>query len=287
MIPMVPTSHVEAELYDEPQNQLITGEAVALDLRPASFVLRAAGTIIDWVTYLGFFILIWVVVIPVFFTVDIESGLIQIFAVSSLVVAIVVVPVTVETLSRGKSLGKLAVGVRIVRDDGGAIGFRHAFIRAMTGVLEIYLTFGGFAAIVGFLGTRSKRLGDLIAGTYSQYERVSRHDKPVFGVPYELQHWAITADVARMPDALARRIAQFLAQAQGLTPVTRDRLSRELATEASVYVSPVPSTNAELFLAAVSAIRREREAAALALEQRGIDALQPILTGMPHQFPNR
>jgi len=287
MIPMVPTSHVEAELYDEPQNQLITGEAVALDLRPASFVLRAAGTIIDWVTYLGFFILIWVVVIPVFFTVDIESGLIQIFAVSSLVVAIVVVPVTVETLSRGKSLGKLAVGVRIVRDDGGAIGFRHAFIRAMTGVLEIYLTFGGFAAIVGFLGTRSKRLGDLIAGTYSQYERVSRHDKPVFGVPYELQHWALTADVARMPDALARRIAQFLAQAQGLTPVTRDRLSRELATEASVYVSPVPSTNAELFLAAVSAIRREREAAALALEQRGIDALQPILTGMPHQFPNR
>jgi len=284
---MVPTSHVEAELYDEPQNQLITGEAVALDLRPASFVLRAAGTIIDWVTYLGFFILIWVVVIPVFFTVDIESGLIQIFAVSSLVVAIVVVPVTVETLSRGKSLGKLAVGVRIVRDDGGAIGFRHAFIRAMTGVLEIYLTFGGFAAIVGFLGTRSKRLGDLIAGTYSQYERVSRHDKPVFGVPYELQHWAITADVARMPDALARRIAQFLAQAQGLTPVTRDRLSRELATEASVYVSPVPSTNAELFLAAVSAIRREREAAALALEQRGLDALQPILTGMPHQFPNR
>ena len=287
MIPMVPTSHVEAELYDEPQNQLITGEAVALDLRPASFVLRAAGTIIDWVTYLGFFILIWVVVIPVFFTVDIESGLIQIFAVSSLVVAIVVVPVTVETLSRGKSLGKLAVGVRIVRDDGGAIGFRHAFIRAMTGVLEIYLTFGGFAAIVGFLGTRSKRLGDLIAGTYSQYERVSRHDKPVFGVPFELQHWALTADVARMPDALARRIAQFLAQAQGLTPVTRDRLSRELATEASVYVSPVPSTNAELFLAAVSAIRREREAAALALEQRGIDALQPILTGMPHQFPNR
>ena len=284
---MVPTSHVEAELYDEPQNQLITGEAVALDLRPASFVLRAAGTIIDWVTYLGFFILIWVVVIPVFFTVDIESGLIQIFAVSSLVVAIVVVPVTVETLSRGKSLGKLAVGVRIVRDDGGAIGFRHAFIRAMTGVLEIYLTFGGFAAIVGFLGTRSKRLGDLIAGTYSQYERVSRHDKPVFGVPFELQHWALTADVARMPDALARRIAQFLAQAQGLTPVTRDRLSRELATEASVYVSPVPSTNAELFLAAVSAIRREREAAALALEQRGLDALQPILTGMPHQFPNR
>jgi len=284
---MVPTSRVEAEHYDEPENQLITGEAVALDLRPASFILRAAGTIIDWLVYLGAYILAWVFVLPALITADVEEGLLNILAISSLVFAIVVVPVTVETLSHGKSLGKLAVGVRIVRDDGGAIGFRHAFIRAMTGVLELYLTFGGFAAIVGFLGTRSKRLGDLIAGTYSQYERVSHRDKPVFGVPFELQHWALTADVARMPDALARRIAQFLGQANGLTPFTRDRLSRELATEASVYVSPVPSTHAELFLAAVSAMRRDREAAALAIEQRGLDALQPILTGMPHQFPQR
>ena len=281
-----PGIHV-AETYDEPQNQLVTGEAVALDLRPAGFVLRAAGTIIDWLVYLGTYILAWVLVLPSLLTSDVDEGAVQILAISSLVIAIVVIPVAVETLSKGKSLGKLAVGARIVRDDGGAIGFRHAFIRGMTGVLEIYLTFGGFAAIVGFLGTRSKRLGDLIAGTYSQYERVSHKDRPVFGVPIELHAWSLTADVARLPDALARRIAQYLGQANGLTPATRDRLGRELAGEASVYVSPVPHTSAELFLAAVSAVRRDREAAALALEQRGLDALQPILTGMPHQFPRR
>ena len=33
------------------------------------------------------------------------------------------IPTAVETLSQGKSLGKLAVGARIVRDDGGSIGF--------------------------------------------------------------------------------------------------------------------------------------------------------------------
>ena len=273
--------------YDEPTNQLITGEAVALDLRPASFVLRAAGTIIDWLVYFGSYILAWIFVLPLLISEDVDTGVLQILAVSSLVLAIVVAPVAVETLSKGKSLGKLAVGARVVRDDGGAIGFRHAFIRGMTGVLEIFLTFGGLAAIVGFLGTRSKRLGDLIAGTYSQYERVSHKERPVFGVPLELQAWSLTADVARLPDALARRIAQYLGQANGLTPATRDRLGRELATEASVYVSPVPNTNAELFLAAVAALRRDREAAALALEQRGLDALQPILTGMPHQFPHR
>jgi uncharacterized RDD family membrane protein YckC len=287
MIRMIEQSHVEAELYDEPENQLITGEAVALDLRPASFILRAAGTIIDWLLYLGVYILAWIFLLPLLLSSTMDSGFINILAISSLVVAIVVVPTTVELLSHGKSLGKLAVGARIVRDDGGAIGFRHAFIRALTGVLEIYLTFGGFAAITGFLGTRSKRLGDLLAGTYSQYERVSHVDRPVFGVPVELLEWSKTADVARLPSALARRIAQFLAQANGLTPPTRERLSRDLATEASVYVSPIPVTNAELFLAAVSAIRRERESAALALEKRGLDALQPVLAGLPHRFPQR
>jgi len=285
---MIDVSRVDAERYDEPENTLITGEAVALDLRPASFILRAAGTIIDWLVYLGTYILAWLTVIPILVvSLGITDGTVNAIAIVSLVFAIVIAPTAVETLSHGKSLGKLAVGVRIVRDDGGAIGFRHALIRSLIGVLEIYLTFGGIAAITGFLNGRSKRLGDFVAGTYSQYERVSHTDRPVFGVPLELQHWALTADVARMPDALARRMASFLAQANGLTPATRDRLSRELAGEASVYVSPIPQANAEMFLAAVTAIRRDREFAALALEQRGIAALAPVLGGMPHRFPQR
>lgn len=47
--------------------------------------------------------------------------------------------VSVETLSRLKSLGQLVMGLRIVWDDGGSIRFRHAFIRGMLAVLEIYL----------------------------------------------------------------------------------------------------------------------------------------------------
>jgi len=288
MIRMIDVSRVEAERYDEPENTLITGEAVALDLRPASFILRAAGTIIDWLLYLGSYLVAWLTVIPLLIvSLNISEGVINAIAISSLVFMIVVVPTAVETLCHGKSLGKLAVGVRIVRDDGGAIGFRHALIRALIGVLEIYMTFGGVAAIVGFLNGRSKRLGDFVAGTYSQYERVSHKDREVFGVPLELQHWALTADVARMPDGLARRISSFLVQANGLTPATRDRLSRSLASEASVFVSPVPQANAEMFLAATTAIRRDRERAALDLEKRGIDALEPLLGGMPHQFPRR
>ncbi len=94
----------------------------------------------------------------------------------------------------------------------------------------------GTAVIVGLLSAKSKRLGDMLAGTYSQNERVSGQPAPVFGVPYQLVEWSRTADVARMPDSLARRISQFLAQSKGLTPESRRRLSVELANEVSVYV---------------------------------------------------
>ncbi len=278
---------IDSVMHDEDANELVTGEAVALDLRASSFVLRAAGAMIDFLVYFGGYIAIMLVLLNLSDKLGLDQAAIAAIAVSVLVLCIVVIPTAVETLTQGKSLGKLAIGARIVRDDGGSIGFRHAFIRALTGVFEVYITLGGLAAVIALLNGRAKRMGDLVAGTYSQNERVSAFTPPVFGVPAQLLAWSLTADVARMPDALARRVAQFLAQAGGLTPTTRDRLSRELATEVSIYVSPVPSTNAELFLAAVAALRRNREFAALELERAGLTRLAPVLTGMPRGFPDR
>ena len=277
--------HVE---HVEIDDTIMTGEAVALDLRPASFVLRSAGALIDFVLYIGCYLLYVFFVMPLLAeSLRLDSAIMTALAVAGLVLAIVVAPVAVELLTHGRSVGKLAIGARIVRDDGGAIGFRHAFIRALTGVVEVFTTFGGFAVVVSLLNSRAKRLGDLLAGTYSQYERVSKVDKPVFGVPTELEQWAVTADVARMPDRLARRISTFLAQAAKLTPATRQRLSAELAAEVSPFVSPLPTVEAELFLAGVAAVRRDREFAALQLEASGLERLKPVLRGLPNGFPQR
>ena len=278
---------VEVIDHVDDSQELVTGEAVALDLRPQSFVLRAAGAIIDFVVYFGSYILIMLVLFTFAAQLGLDDALFRSIGVVGIVLCIVVIPTVVELLSHGKSLGKLAIGARIVRDDGGAIGFRHAFIRSLTNVFETFMTFGGVAAIVALLNGKSKRMGDLIAGTYSQNERVSGVVTPIYGVPVPLVDWSLTADVAKMPDALARRVAAFLQQAPGLTPVSRDRLSRELANEVSVFVSPVPRADAELFLAAVAALRRDREFAALQLEKAGLERLEPVLGGLPRGFPDR
>lgn len=268
-------------------DSLITGEAVALDLRPTGWALRAAGSIIDFLVYMGAYVLIAVALFQAAASTGSEDAVFGIVAIVALVLCLVVAPVAVETASRGKSLGRLAVGARIVRDDGGAIGFRHAAIRALVGVFEIFMTFGGVAAITGLITDRTRRMGDLLAGTYSQYERVGAIPAPVFAIPPELASWARTADVARMPDGLSRRIAQFLSQAHQLTPDRRGWAAAQLANEVSAFVSPLPPVAPEVFLAGVAVVRREREYAALRLEQQRIERLAPALHGLPHGFPER
>ncbi|WP_127792932.1 RDD family protein [Agromyces sp. LHK192] len=262
---------------------LVTGEAVALDVRPASAVIRAGGTAIDVLVS----VVLLLAVVLALAGLDADEAAWRAVGISSLVFVLVVVPTAVETATRGRSLGKLALGLRVVRDDGGAIGVRHAFVRAMTGVLEIYMTFGGLAALVGFLDPSSKRLGDILAGTHGQVERAPQVVAQSFGVPAPLLGWARVADVGRLPDPLERRVAAFFRNAPHLVPSSRARIAAELAAEVAPYVEPVPAVADELFLAGVVALRRERDLAALNREAERLARLEPVLDDRPVGFPRR
>jgi len=262
---------------------VVTGEAVTLDLRPASALIRGGGCAIDVLLS----VLLVLGLLLALSGLGVDEAAFRAIMIGGIVLCIVVLPTAVETASKGRSLGKLALGLRVVRDDGGATGFRHAFIRALTGVIEIYLTLGGLAVLVGFLNPSSKRLGDLLAGTHAQVERVPKVPSTAFGVPAELVGWASIADVGRLPDPVARRVAAFFANAAHLVPESRARVAASLAAEVAPFVSPVPDAPAERFLAGVTALRRERDLAALRLEGDRMALLEPVLTATPNGFPER
>lgn len=265
---------------------IVTGEAVALEVRSTSWALRALGALIDVLCEAALFLVLMFAVLW-WGVVTGDEAMSRALLIIDLILCFVLVPTILETATRGRSVGKFASGSRIVRDDGGAISMRHAFIRALSGLVELVFTVGGLAAVVGLLNRRSKRLGDLLAGTVSQHERVPRPPSNAVGVPVSLTEWAAIADVGRLPDSLARRIAAFLAQAPRMLPASRDRLAASLAAEVAPYIAPAIDTSPEFLLAAVAAIRREREFTALTLERDRFARLAATLDATPHGFPDR
>jgi uncharacterized RDD family membrane protein YckC len=247
-------------------DDLVTGEAVALDLPAASVGSRAVSGLIDVTATIASAIGIF------FLTTALAAGsddaLLAVGAVTATVVVFVGIPTTFETLTRGKSLGKLAMGLRTVRDDAGPISFQHAFVRALVGYVEIYGLSGVPAFFSALLSARGKRLGDHAAGTYVIRERVRLRLPAPPPMPEHLRVWAAGADLAPLPTNLALAVRQFLGRLQQITPQARVELGTRLATEVQRYVSPPPppGTPPEYFLAAVVAARRDRDFARLGRE---------------------
>ena len=257
-------------------DDLVTGEAVALELPAAGIAIRALSGALD--------LLVAVVALMVGLTVammmtgNADDALIGVAMTVLIALVSVALPTAMETVTRGRSVGKLATGLRTVRDDAGPIGFRHALTRALVGFVEIWTLFGVPALVSGLVSSKGKRLGDYAAGTYVVRERVHMTLPPPPMMPPQLAAWAAGADIARLPDGLAMAVRQFLMRAPRLSPQSRAVLGAQLRDEVVEYVAPRPPVDShpELVLAAVIADRRRRDAIRLerdaALRRRLIPA---------------
>ena len=281
-----------ASMLDGDGDDIVIGEGVVLQVPPAGFLLRAGSALLDALIAFGMLVLTLWGLLTLLAAWTRSGGRLEEAWVMTGVIAVValwffIVPLVVETLSNGRSLGKLVFGLRVVRLDGGAISFRHALVRALVGIAETYLTMGGIAALTGMLTRRSQRVGDLLAGTYAQLERLPRAQPLHLALPPQLQAWAAIADVALLPDRLARRIRDFFRQADRLEPAARERLAGRLARQAKPFVHPVPDVDATTFLTGVAVVRRDREWRGLQTRRRRIERLEPLLEQLPHSFPDR
>jgi len=240
-------------------DDLVTGEAVALELPAAGIAMHALSGFLDVATaLLALFVGLFVTGLM---TQGADEATVGISTTVLMVLVFVVLPTALETLTRGRSVGKFATGLRTVRDDAGPIGFRHALTRALVGFVEIWLLFCVPALVSGLVSSKGKRLGDYAAGTYVVRERVHITLPPPPMMPPQLAAWAAGADIARLPDGLAMAVRQFLMRAPMLSPHSRAALGVQLHDEVIGYVAPQPpaGTHPELVLAAVIADRRRRD----------------------------
>lgn len=241
------------------QPPIVTGDAVVLELRLAKLASRSLALAIDLAAQLALLLVGTLVLAGVVSFVD--EALSTAIALVFYVAVIVGYPVAFETATRGRTPGKMALGLRVVREDGGPIRFRHAFVRGLLGVVEIWLSAGTVAAITSLASAKGKRLGDYLAGTVAVRERVPVRSAPVAAMPAPLAGWAPSLDLSRVPDDLALAARQYVSRYGELAPAVREEMGSRIASAlASVTAPPPPpGTPPWAFLSAVLAERRRRE----------------------------
>ncbi|MFD0418310.1 RDD family protein [Streptomyces sp. NPDC127108] len=242
-------------------SELVTGEAVALELRPAKLPSRALAVLIDMVVAWSAYLAVTLGLLAAAGSLD--DAAVAAIAVATFVLVLVGVPIAVETLSHGRSLGKLACGLRVVRDDGGPIRFRHALVRGAVGVVEILMTFGVVACIASLVSERGRRLGDVFAGTLVVRERVpaGRTEYVPAPPPWLVGRFA-ELDLSAVPDGLWLAVRQYLTRMGQLDPQVGWAMAERLANDVVARTgAPAPEgVPPAAFLAAVVHERQAREA---------------------------
>jgi uncharacterized RDD family membrane protein YckC len=255
---------------------LVTGDAVVLELPPAGLGTRLFAVIIDVLVHLVLLVaFVWAFGRLVL---SLDDAALAAFGIVSTLGFLVVLPAAVETVTRGRSVGKYALGLRVVRDDGGPVRSRQALARALVGFGEIYLLAGALSAPFVLVTQRCKRLGDMLAGTYVINERTALVSAPMAQMSPELAGWAASADLGQLPGPLSLAARSFLARAESLTPPARAELGARLAADIALHVAPPPppGTNQERFIASVLAERRERDLRRIAGEQQQLRRLRDM-----------
>jgi uncharacterized RDD family membrane protein YckC len=257
------------------QEPVVTGDAVVLDVQIAQLPVRALSAMIDiTVIFIGYIIgvLLWAATL-----IDFDPALSAAVLIIFTVLVLVGYPIVFETATRGRSLGKMALGLRVVSDDGGPERFRQALFRALAGVIEIWTFAGGPAVICSLLSPNGKRIGDVFAGTVVINERAPKLSPPP-PMPPQLAWWASSLQLSGLRPEQAELARQFLSRASQLDPQVRAQMAHRITGDVVSQISPPPPPGAppQLVLAAVLAERHRRELARLQAQRAA---------GPPPQWP--
>jgi len=243
-------------------SEVVTGDAVVLDVQIAQLPVRAVGALIDITVIFVCYVLglmLWAATLTQF-----DSALSTAILIIFTVLVIVGYPLIFETTTRGRSVGKILMGLRVVADDGGPERFRQALFRALASVVEIWMFFGSPAVICSILSPKAKRIGDIFAGTVVVSERAPRL-RPPLPMPPSLAWWASSLQLSGLNAGQAEVARQFLSRAPQLDRQLRLQMAYRIAGDVVSHIAPPPPPGAppEMVLAAVLAERHRRELARL------------------------
>ena len=152
--------------------EVVTGEAVVLEVPCARFPSRLLALALDLIIQVVLLFILFVIVGLAITGNHVNGAAGGAITLTVSILIVVGYPVLWETLTRGGTPGKFALGLRVVSDDGGPERFRQVLVRGLAEVVEIWLLLGVPALISSLLSPRDKRLSDIFASTFVIQQRL-------------------------------------------------------------------------------------------------------------------
>jgi len=202
-----------------------TPEGISLRLRCAGLFPRAAAWAIDFAIRFG---IVWAMGVALALLGATGFGLYLLL----LFVVFWGYPVLFEVLRDGQTLGKRALGLRVVAASGAPVGWLASIVRNLMRTVDMLPLCYGFGAVSALVDPRSRRLGDLVAGTVVVHAEPRRAKSPTaLAVPL-VQPPLVLAPVERAA------IVAFAERAPQLTPERQQELA-ELLPELTASRGPL------------------------------------------------
>jgi len=138
-------------------------------------------------------------------------------------------PILFEVLDGGRSIGKRAAGIKVVRTDGGPIGLASAAIRNVMRLVDLLPFAYAVGAITIVATARNQRLGDLAAGAVVIRERLGK-PIPLGQFLSEPEPAGTTRfDLTALAQEDLALISRFFERRGSLSPERRQQLGGEIA----------------------------------------------------------
>ena len=174
-----------------------------------------------------------------------------------------------ETIWNGRTPGKRAAGIRVMRDGGHPMDFRAAFVRNIARYVDFLPFSYGVGALTVFLSRESKRLGDYAAGTIVVVDSSQTAAAP--GLPWsqELPYTLLRDPTLLNLRAISRErfgvVEQFLSRRVDLPENVRadlaGRIAKPLMVEIGMEVPAAEDYSYETFLVELARAYRSRSSA--------------------------
>lgn len=139
-----------------------------------------------------------------------------------------------EAMWNGRTPGKKALGIRVVRDGGYPLDWGASLVRNLVRVVEAMLGFYAVSVLVAVLSPQNKRVGDFAAGTI--VIRDSRIESP--GLMLEEMREPVYASTAYVSGEERAIIRRFLDRRSDLTYERRRELASQFADRIRPRVPP-------------------------------------------------